>query len=275
MAKSANAEWVGVLVVGPYELDCRLFAATGWAKPFPLKDVHADCRTTLDVPKQRREEPSNGDEAPSGTTDEPTATETREQLYCPKCQRALKADEVSKAAETDAGLITLTETDVASLSFAPVKRAVTEFALLDDSALAATGVDRRFWVFPKPAALETYAKVWTLLIEARLVALVPLLVLKRKPYIGVLRPLILPADFFGEERRLLVLDTLMDTDRLKDPARFPDYPRGFPILGMGTMAQPIADAQASLRPFDPSRCINPLRMRLKGLVKAALERAVR
>ena len=269
MAKT-TAEWTGVFVVGSFELDCRLFGATGRAKPLPLKMVHIDCKTVLE---EEAAEPIEEEEKPKLEAAAPI--ETREQIFCSKCQIPLRADQIGRGIETEVGTILLLETELNSLEFQPAKRVTAELIAADDPTLTATGFGRRLYVMPKPAAIKTWNQIFHVLKESQRVGFLNPIVIKRKANVGILRPLVVPAVVFGEERAILVLDILNDTDCLKDPASVPDYPRILPPINVAELAKPIADAQAATGRLDPERCVNPKRIQIKEVLTQAMKRSIR
>lgn len=265
-----NAEWTGVIVVGSYNLDCRLFSAFGRARPFPIKYVHTRCHTTLSeaVPeKKEKKEIEVSEKLPP--------VQLREQLFCPKCNRALKTDEVGRGIETEAGVIEIPEAEIETLKFGPTKRVTTELIQVDDPAIESVGFGRRLYVFPKPAAVDTYANIYYMFRESRRIGFISPLVIKGKPNVVVIRPLTIPSIIFGREYPILVLDVLNDTDCLKDPAEFPDYPAFLPSPNFAVLAQPIAEAQKIEATLDPERCVNPQRLRLKEIVKRVVARSIK
>ena len=264
----AAAEWTGVIVVGPYELDCRLFSAFGRAKPLPLRFVHKNCHTVLDEIRAEKEELQERVEA-----EELSSVQVREQLFCPKCQRSLKTDEISRGVETESGIIEVSEAEIATLEFKPTKRVTAELIEANDPAIEAVGFGRRLYVFPKPSALGIYANIYYMLRDSKRAGFISSLVIKRKPKVVDLRPLTIPSVIFDQDRPILIVDMLNDTDRLKDPAEFLDYPRSLPAANFAVLAQPIAEAQKSFKPLDPERCVNPKRLVIKEIVKQAVARS--
>jgi non-homologous end joining protein Ku len=270
---AATAEWVGVIVVGPFELDCRLFSSSRRARPLPLRNVHTNCHTVLEeeIGGKEVEESVAASEEKTGKP----VTQVREQFFCLKCQRPVKSDEVGKGVETESGVIEISEAEIASLEFEPAKRVKAELIRADDPAIEAVGFGRRFYVLPKPAGLEAYAHIFYTLRESGRVAFISPLVIKRKPYVAVLQPLEIPAVIFGGARWLLVINVLNDTDQLRDPAELPDYPGALAEPPFAKLAQPIAEAQKVISWLDPERCVNPGRQRLKGIIKRAVARSLR
>jgi non-homologous end joining protein Ku len=263
---AATAEWTGVIVVGPFELDCRLFSAFGRARPFPIRFLHKNCHTVLEeVQPEKSEEEKPREKLPS--------VQVREQFFCPKCRKPLRADEVSQGIETASGIVEISEADVAALKFEPKKRLTAELILADDPAIEAIGVGRRLYVLPKPAAVDVYANIYYLLREGKRFGFISPLVIKGKPNVAILRPLTIPLVIFGAERRVLALDILNDTDCLKDPAEIPDYPAFLPDLNLAILARPLAEAQEINKRLNPETCINPKRLRLKEIIRQAVERS--
>jgi non-homologous end joining protein Ku len=265
---AATAEWTGVIVVGPFELDCRLFSAFGRAKPFPIRFLHKNCHTVLEeVRLEKSEEEKPPEKLPPA--------QVREQFFCPKCQKPLRADEIGHGIETTSGVVEISEADVAALKFEPEKRLTAELILADDPAIEAIGFGRRLHVLPKPAAVDAYANIYYLLRESKRFGFISSLVIRGKPNVAILRPLTIPSVIFGVERRVLALDILNDTDCLKDPAEIPDYPASLPGLNLAILAQPLAEAQKINRWLNPESCINPKRLRLKGIIRRAVERSLK
>ena len=281
---ATSAEWTGVIVVGLYNLDCRLFSAFGKARLFPIKYVHTECHTAISEPvpeKKEEKEIEVSEELPQvqiseavpekkDEKEELSSVQVREQLFCPKCQRPIKTDEVGRGIETEAGIIEVPEAEIATLKFEPTKKVIAELIQADDPAIEAVGFGRRLYVFPKPAALEDYASIYYILRESKRVGFISSLVIKQKPHVAVLRPLNIPAVVFGREYPILVSDVLNDTDCLKNPAEFPDYPAFLPSLNLAALAQPIAEAQKIGTKLDPERCVNPKRLKLKEIIKRAV-----
>lgn len=269
-----KAEWTGVFVFpwgeGTEILDCRLFsAATRRAAPLAIKMVHVekDCHSTV----ASKHEPSL-EQPKEQELEEPTpAAEVREQLFCPKCQRALRSDEVGRAIETPRGLIEVTQEELdAALKFEEQKRVPIEFVQTDPT-FDAIGVDRRLLVCPKPAALIPYTRLVTLLHSSGLMGFVPTIVFNRRPRVGVVRPLVYPKVIFEEERTALVLDLLRDTGTLIDPVAIPDFPRELSPIPPETVSEPICVAQKTATPLDPDRCVDPRRRRLAELARRTLQ----
>lgn len=270
------AEWVGVIVVGSYSLDCRLFSVFGKARPFPIKFVHTKCHTALgeEISAEKKEKEEVKVEE-VGVSKELPSVQLREQLFCSKCQRPLRADEINRGIETEVGIIEVSEVEIETLKFEPTKRVTAELIQAGDPAIEAVGFGRRLYVFPKPAAHEAYASIYYMLRESKRIGFISLLVIKQKPYVAVIRSLAVPSVIFGREYPLLVLDVLNDTDCLKDPAGFPDYPVSLPPPNFAVLAQPVAEAQKIETKLDPERCVNPRRLKLKEIIKRAVARSLK
>lgn len=270
MAK-VSAEWVGVIVVGSFEMDCRLFSARGKAKPFPVRFVHTSCHTALEGIEVEEKERETEEKVVVSTE----VVGVREQFFCPRCQRLLKTDEVSRGVETESGIIEISETEFEALKFATVKRVTAELINVDDMAIEAVGLGRRLYVMPKPSGISTYALVYRMLYESRRFGFISPFTIKEKPNVAVLKPLEIPETIFGKKRTVLVLDILNDTDRLKDPAELPDFFGDLPKVDIATLAQPIAEAQKVTARLDPGRCVNPKRRKLKEIVRQSLARSLK
>lgn len=238
--------------------------------------MHTECLTAVreeekgEVKEQiegekREEEPSPQEAAPA---------EVRREPYCPKCDRFLKTDEVSRAIETATGSIKITEAELAGLAFAPTK-AVTAKLLRGDEVITAIGVDRRFYVIPRATSFEAYGFTLYVLKETGGVGFIEELVIDEKPRVGVLRPLKFPKVLFGHEEEVLVLDALIDTGSLKDPRSFPDYTRTIPTLASKSqLGQTLGRVTGSLAAIDPEKCIDPRRQRLAALARKKIEESL-
>lgn len=268
----ANAEWTGVIELGAEELDCRLFSASGRAKPFPLKMIHLKCKTILEPPKMVKTEEEEA--KPLEVEEKLTPAEVREQINCPRCGIALKTDEIGRAAETNAGLILLAEEELESLEPKKEKRVKAEFVDASDPCIFAIGIGRRLYVFPKPAAVQSYCNIFHILNESKTAGFIPELVIKKIAYPAILQPILIPEAIFGAERQVLVVDVLRDSEILKDPADFPDFIRKMPSLNVAQMAKQISEAQQKKRPLNPELCVNPKRKRLKELLRKTMKKAL-
>lgn len=274
----ASAEWTGVIELGRQALDCRLFSASGKAKPFPLRMIHIKCKTPLksfQKPEREKTEEEEREETPEEEIEETKPVEVRGQIYCPTCNLALKADEIGRAAETEAGLILLTDIELESLEFKKEKRVRAEFIDSNDPAITAIGSGRRLYVFPKPAAVQVYSNVFHILQESKTAGFIPELVIKKTAYPAMLRPLSFPEVVFGALRQGLIVDVLRDSDTLKDPGDFSDFPQQIQPLDVSQLAQQIAEAQSARRPLEPERCVNPKRQRFKDLLKRKMREALK
>lgn len=268
---SISAEWTGVIEFGGEELDCRLFSVSGKPKPFPLRLIHVKCKTPLIPPPK----PEMGEEEAKVKVEVMGPVGVREQINCPTCGIALKADEIGRAAETEAGLISLADEELKSLEFEKKKRVKAEFIDGNDSSIAAIGIGRRLYVFPKPAAIQTYYNVFHILRESSTAGFIPELVIKKAAYPAILRPISIPEVVFGAPRQVLVVEVLRDSDALKDPGDFPDFPKEIPPPNISQLAKQIADAQSGMRSLETERCINPKRQRLKALLKKKVYQALK
>lgn len=265
----AKAEWTGVIELDGQELDCRLFSASGKPKPLPLRLIHRKCKTSLEMPK--KVEIREKEEGPQ----EMAPVIVREQIDCPKCHIALKTDEIGRAAETEAGLIILTDEEVESLVFKPTKRVKAEFIEANDPSIIALGLGRQLYVLPKPASLQTYYNVFHILCQSNTIGFIPELVIGKTAYRAILQPITIPEVIFGTSRQVLVVEMLRDSDTLKDPGDFPDFPREIPPSIIRLLTKQIVKARDKSQPLDPERCVNPKRQRLKGLLKGKVQQALK
>ncbi|MFH0852254.1 MAG: hypothetical protein V1845_01440 [bacterium] len=269
MATKIKAEWTGVIAVDPFELDCRLTPAIGRVKPLPIVEVHFGCHTVLTPPKTKEA----GAEAQEEKDTE--AVCVREQIFCPKCQRPLKTDEIGCGIDMASGVVQITDAEIASLKFEPTKRVFSQFIPDNDPTLETIGFSRRLHVYPKPASVDSYFNIFHLLRDSNSLGFIPLIVIKRVPNVAVIRPLEIPAVIFGQKRLCLVVDILNDTDRLRDPAEFPDFTPIAAVPDFKRLAQPMADTMKNAKPLDPERCVSPRRAKIKAIINAAVARSLK
>jgi len=273
--KKLTANWTGVITLLMNDtpiakLDCRLYSATGNPKPLSLSQVHAECLTAVKETKKAKEQMGGkGKEKIS-----PQVTQVRHEPYCPKCGRFLKTDEVSRAIETATGSVKITEAEFATLAFTPNK-AVTAKLFRSDGAVAAIGVDRRFYVLPRATSLEAYGIVLYVLGATEGVGFIEEVVIDEKPRVGVLRLLKFPKVLFGHEDKVLVFDALIDTGSLKDPRGFPDCSQAIPALAnKSQLDKTINRLAGSLAAIDPEKCIDPRRQQLAMLARKKIEESI-
>lgn len=267
---TASAEWTGVIEIGGIEVDCRLFSAFGKPTPLPLILTHTPCHTNLGPVKDKPKKEEN--ESKRLTKDEPVEAPVRQQFSCPKCGKTIPSDEVGHGVETRSGIIELTRQVLTQLEFPATKRLSAFLVKADDPSLQAIGFGRRLYVLPKPGWQEHYVNAFYMLQQSGTLGFIPLFPLKKKANIAVIRPLTIPAEFFGTERRILAMEMLNDSDCLKDPAyESPDFIGEMPSPNLADLAQPVARAQIGAINIRPEQCINPKRARLKELIKTLVK----
>ncbi|MDP2967547.1 MAG: hypothetical protein Q8N87_04025 [bacterium] len=274
--KKLTANWTGVITLLMNDtpiakLDCRLYSATGRPKPLSLSQVHAECLTAVSEETKEAKEQMGGEGKEKIS---PQVTQVRHEPYCPKCGRFLKTDEVSRAIETATGSVKITEAELAALAFTPNK-AVTAKLFRGDGAVAAIGVDIRFYVLPRATSLEAYGIVLYVLGATEGVGFIEEVVIDKKPRVGVLRLLKFPKVLFGHEDKVLVFDALIDTGSLKDPRGFPDYSHTITALAnKSQLDETISRLAEPLAAIDPEKCIDPRRQRIAMLARKKLEEAI-
>lgn len=281
------AEWTGVIKFGTFELDCRLFSANGKAQEYPMKMVHILCHTEASL---KPDAPSDsvymsvdkatvlvgGDkddetleltqEYGSAEADVVASVNSNEQMYCPHCQKYLKSTEMGTAVQTDIGLIAVSQNELDILEFKPCKLAPAHFMYADDSAIDTIGVARWLYVIPKPTALQSYANLYHSMVATGHVGFIPLLIIKRKPRVAILKPMNIPDTIFGARRELLAVGLLTDTDTLRDPASVPGYFGVLPKASTEDGIMVIEDILKNVIHLDIDRCINPKRRMLRELI---------
>lgn len=256
---TATAVWTGVIVVGTLELDCRLFSSLKKAELLSLRTVHKSCHTILDLRDER--------EKPAEPLPIQVPARVQTQPFCPKCQQRLNTDEIGKAIETPSGIFELSEEELTSLEFESTKRVQAELIQANDPVLETIGFGGRLYVMPKAGTLSEYANVWHVLYQSQRVGFISCLVIKKKPNVGIIKPLDIPETVFGKHYQVLVVDILNNTDCLKNPTELLDSFDALPPLDASKLAQSIAAAQNTKTELDPKHCGNPKQRRLKEIVR--------
>jgi len=271
--KSPKAAWTGVIHIGSFDVDCRLFPLEMKTAPLPIKLVHAECKTVVSGENGAKDKKAAS--APEAETEVVAeVTPVRLQTNCPKCQKPIRSDQVSRAIETSNGLVLITDEDFASLAFEPSKEAYASFAEEGDPALEAIGIHRRLLVCPKPAGLVTYTHVYHMLRISKRIGFIPELVINRSGMVAVIRAVVLPKAVFDEDLPAMVVDVLNDTEALRDPRSISDYPRTLKEPDHAWLASHIAAAQMHAQPLDPEKCVSPRRRKVKRLAMRVLRESM-
>lgn len=276
MAKRSSAKWRGVLEFPALDLviDGGLYSTTRRGRtPLPLIQIHTACTSRLKSdgppPEERRAKDADGEE--EGKDEEGTAPpQVALQAHCPTCNRALRHDEVGRAVEASIGLIQITDEEYRALK--PEKTKVVRVGLVCgfDEALKTIGAGRRFYVLPKPESVDAYYRLFAVLSAAHVAGFVQDLLVDKRAYNMVIRPIPTLASVFGSVQSVLIADEFQDTDLLRDPREFQLLPAEEPPVSAKT-AKLIIAAQRAAQPLNPDDCINPERRRFKALVGQKLK----
>lgn len=264
---TAKAEWIGTIEVGRHLLDCRLFSTTRRRPALDLVTIHKDCQTIIDEEKETRP-PEDIEER---EIEKPMPAPVAEQLFCGKCRRSLHEDEIGRAIRTEKELVRIAESEIEKLKFEPTKRIAAELYSAKDPVLESVRASKRFYVMPRPAAVDPYSHIYFLLSRSQAVGFIPLLVLRKKPHSGILRPLQIQSNHFGRLRKVLVVDILHDFDSLRYPTEFSDYPN-LPDEANNRVKNEAAEIKTNIKNlrFRASLLVDPRRQKLKELIKLAV-----
>lgn len=266
MAKRPSAKWVGVIRFPQLQLEINggFYSSMRRGRaPLPLVRIHLSCQTRLAEAREEKEEPSDAETSEEAA--EPI--QVAHVLYCPTCRRALRADEIGRAVETQLGLLHITDEEYEGLK---VKRAkVIEARIVEDptTLLLSVGMGRRFWLLPKADSVEAYYTLIHVFRNAQSAGFVQEIVIDRRPYTVVVRPIVTHASVFGEEIAALSADEFVDTDLLRSPKEYQLLPSVPPSVDSKHVAALIVTAQDAAATVDPASCINPQRRKFDALVR--------
>lgn len=285
MAKKPRAAWTGVLAFPELgiDLDCWLYASQRRGRiPLPVVMIHTSCKTSLasppEPPKPEEKEGEDKEEKPAEGAPSPApVTAAIAAFHCPRCNRPLKSDEVGRAVETETlGLVPISDAEYAGLKVVAAKRAGAQIVVDPASVIASLGLGRRLWVFPKPVSVGDYFLLLEALRRSGRVAFVPEIVVGKRPYVLVVRPLETDEAVHGTTLSVLVADEFNDTDTLRSPADFELLPTSPPAID-GTRVTILAERAAAITArVNLSVCVNPVRRKFRELVarKVAAQRVL-
>ncbi len=280
MAKRPSAKWTGVIAVPELglSLDGGLYTAVGRRRPLPFLQVHSQCQTALPATGSAEQTagPVDSSGLEGGHSEQSLAepmTQTTRQMHCPHCRRAIRADEVEYAVEVPSlGRIRVTVAERTSLR--PVRARTVNAQVVQDPSdvLATVGTGRRLYVFPKAESVIPYYTLLECLLRARRVLFIPEIVVDRRPYVVVIRPVTTHPAAFRRSSRLLVADELMDTSVLKDPEEYQLLPAEEPVVRGGDAL--AVRASGILRMIDLTECANPEQRRFATFVQEKVAQAL-
>jgi non-homologous end joining protein Ku len=260
-----SAEWSGVIVIGDIEVDGRLFSATSRKQDISLVTIHTMCI----APVAEIEEAPKPQKRVKAKKEKPQIAPVARQLFCKRCQKAVPADELGKAYQTEDGkLIPITPDELMLLEPEPVKR-VTAFCIkADDPLLAAFGTGRRLYFFPNPAFVENYYKAWAILHRWNLLGFIEELVIDKEKasYPVVVRPVTIPPEMAdGRKRKVLVVEVVREPSEVKKPTEITTLPEQEPEFP----TRYLAKLPVTTLTIDSFR--NPRTKKLSRLIKKKLQ----
>ncbi len=274
MARRPSARWTGVIQFqNILNLDGGLYSST-IRKPrdLPFVQVHLNCKTALKIHEEldTEEEPVES-EPRDGKRGK--LVQTAHQTFCPSCNHAIKANEIGTAAETDLGLILVTEEERNAIKPKASKSICARIvsAEIIDSVFAAVGFGRRLYFLPKPNAVSDYYLLFNSLRQARCVAFIPEITIGRRSYVGTIRPITMHRVVFGSERRVLVFDEVADTDTIKDPSEFQLLPGDEPTFNQREVSSLARRISGQISDLDLAECVSPERRKALELIKTKIQ----
>lgn len=270
--KRPSAKWTGVIEFPQLGLviDGGLYSVTRKGRTLiPVLHIHIACQSRLaaEVPQEKAEAPETGAGDEAVEKSEPAQTQVALQARCPTCNRFLRMDEVGRAVVAEGiGLIQITDEEYAGLK--PVKEKRVYVRLVRDvgDVLATIGQGRRFYFLPKTQSVADYYRVFSVLHATARAGFLQDLLVDKRAYVVVIRPIVTHPSVFGQAQKLLVVDEFLDTDTLRDPREFQLLPGEEPASNPASVAALIAAAQAVTDTVSPDACVNPERRRFKELV---------
>lgn len=264
--KRPSARWTGVIEFP--ELNLRIdggFYGTSrrGRTPLSIVTIHKECQTKLSEPLEE----DAGEKEREQAKAEPALTQITGQVHCPTCNRNLRFDEIGRAVETELGLLQIADSELEELK--PKKQKSVSAFLIQDvtEALATIGVGRRFYLFPKASSTADYYLLLEILQKSGRVGFIREMVVDKRPYVVIVRPIVTHPSVFGKSRRLLVIDEFVDTDTLRDPGEFQLLPAQEPTLEGRVLVQKVQEAKKIETILNPDECVNPQRRKLKELVE--------
>lgn len=270
MAKRPSAKWTGVIEFPQLGLavDGGLYSTQRRGRvPLPVLRVHTACQTRLEaeVPPAQ-EKPAleeEGEETPKPT--EPTPVTA--QPHCPSCRRPLRADEIGRAVVTELGLLVLTDGEYAALKPKKEKRVSATLVAGVADMLATIGTGRRFYLLPKADSVVAYYQLFAVLASTGRAGLIQDLLVDRRAYVVVVRPIVTHHSVFGQPQKVLIVDEFADTDALRDPREFQLLPSVEPTVDTASVGALITQAASVTDVVSPDACVNPERRRFTELVE--------
>lgn len=282
MAKRPSAKWTGVIEFPQLGLaiDGGLYSVTRKGRtPLPVLRTHTACQSRLasETPQQGQEK---GETVPPETEGDDSIMETVEsaqtqvalQVRCPTCNRFLRTDEIGRAVVAeDLGLIQISEEEYAGLKPKKEKRVRAQLVQGVGDVLATIGQGRRFYLLPKTQSVTDYYRVFEVLWVTACAGFIQDLLVDKRAYVVVIRPIVAHPSVFGQAQKILVVDEFLDTDTLRDPREFQLLPGEEPARDPASVLALIAMAQRVTDTVNPDACVNPERRRLKELVERKIK----
>lgn len=238
---ATQAEWSGVFRLPNFkgqrpkwiDLDCWLYGSSGRSPSTKFVIAHANCPAEKEGAKKKAADKLS-DEAGEAREKAPIspgnpAPLAVEQLTCDLCKQPIPSSKAERRIRIGAKIYKLTRGDLKLLSFPRTKEVTIEFRTDQEDVLDALIPSRRLYIMPKPDYRETYLDLLDYLIICGASGFARLITLDEDaPNVGVIRPVTYPAEFFGEQIDILVLDLLTDPAALKNPQSLKGFAGYFP-----------------------------------------------
>lgn len=273
MANKPSARWTGVIEVSgwgaePIAVDGSLYAAVSASRrEYPVVKVHANCQTELTTtplsePKSRPPlilPPTVAQAAAETTSEASTPAETKKaktaaalesavnispivvQNYCPSCNRAIATDEIATAFQLPDKFVLITPEMEERVRPKVLKHLTAVYIKANDPWLEVVPTGRRMYFFPKMAYVEEYYRLWATLRRGQKLAFIRDLITssEKLTYSAVLRPIIVPPELAdGQERRILVVDTLQEFTEVKPTTAITTLPTKEPEISLSAIERP-------------------------------------
>jgi hypothetical protein len=281
-ATKPRHEWRGTIAFQGHEMLVRAYSAFGNSAGPTLCRVHRIPCEVPPLPKSKSKKKgvkSSGSKSATRNKLESEHAPAQQQLICSRCGVALSPEEVGLEATTARGLkVLVDQRDLVTASFEKSERVEVRPISQNDSVIAAVGLGRRFFLWAEPDSRPEYWTLFEALRESSTFLFVPLIAMANdKVYVGIIRPLELPPELYGEDpeegitRKILVLDCVNDSNTLKDPSALPGFSDAV-IAPRAQVTKARADLYRSTRSMvDPEECLDPK----TGVLIRAVRRARR
>lgn len=274
--KRPSAKWTGVIEFPElsFTINGGLYSTSRRGRtPLPITLIHTQCQTKLPEPlaEDMGEEGRTEQVEEQVEAAESAVTQITKQVHCPTCNRFPRLDEIGRAVETDFGLLQITDDEFEELK--PKKQKIVSAHLIQDvtGVLTTIGIGRRFYLFPKAPSTADYYLLFEVLQKSGRVGFIREIVVDKRSYVVVVRPIITHSSVFGKSRKLLVVDEFVDTNTLCDPDEYQLLPAQEPPVQEEVIAEKVAAAKKIKTILNPDECVNPQRRHLKEIMERKLQ----